>query len=94
MSDAGEARPKESHLVIDAGRIVGRVTSIQHSPTLGRAIGLALVEPEIAQRGSFRIRIEGGRELQASAVPLPFYDAAGSRQTLEDAATEPAGLVA
>jgi sarcosine oxidase, subunit alpha len=84
LRNAGDGRPKECHLVIDGGRIVGRVTSIQHSPTLGRAIGLALVEPSIAQRGEFRIRIERGVDLTAVVTPLPFYDAHGERQVLEE----------
>jgi sarcosine oxidase subunit alpha len=84
LRDAGDSRPKECHLVIDERRIVGRVTSIQHSPTLGRAIGLAFVEPSIARRGEFRIRIEGGIELAAVVTPLPFYDADGERQALEE----------
>jgi sarcosine oxidase subunit alpha len=94
LPDAGDKRPKESHLVIDEGRIAGRVTSIQHSPTLARAIGLALVEPAIAQRGAFRIRIDGGTELRATVVSLPFYDASGERQSLDDVATERAELTA
>ena len=81
---AGATRPKECHLVIDAGRIAGRVTSIQHSPTLGHAIGLAFVEPAIAQRGTFRIRAERGEELSATVTSLPFYDARGERQTLDE----------
>ncbi len=68
------------------GRIAGRVTSIQESPTLGHAIGLALVDPAIASRSDFRIRIDGGAELTATVTPLPFYDAAGERQTLDDVA--------
>ena len=94
LPDAGGKRPKESHLVIDAGRIAGRVTSIQHSPTLGQAIGLALVEPAIAQRGAFRIRIDGGAELQATVASLPFYDASGDRQSLDDVAIERAEMIA
>jgi sarcosine oxidase subunit alpha len=81
---AGSVRPKECHLVIEAGRIAGRVTSIQYSPTLGHAIGLAFVEPEIAQRGSFRIRVERGEEVSATVASLPFYDARGERQLLDD----------
>jgi sarcosine oxidase subunit alpha len=91
---ASDKRPRESHLVIDEGRIVGRVTSIQHSPTLGRAIGLALVEPAIAQRASFRIRIDGGKELEATVASLPFYDASGDRQALDEIASERAEMTA
>jgi sarcosine oxidase subunit alpha len=84
LRDAGDRRPKECHLVIDGGKIAGRVTSIQHSATLGRAIGLALVEPSVVERGEFRIRIEQGEELTAVVTTLPFYDAQGERQVLEE----------
>ena len=77
-------RPKEAHLVIDGGRIAGRVTSVGLSPTLGHTIGLALIDPAVEQRGSFRVRIEAGEELEATVVKLPFYDAAGDRQKVED----------
>jgi sarcosine oxidase subunit alpha len=87
LTDAGEQRPKESHLVIHEGRIVGRVTSIQQSPTLGRVIGLALVEPAIAQQGAFRVRVGRGRELEATVASLPFFDAGGDRQSLDEVAT-------
>ena len=88
------ARPKECHLVIEDGRIAGRVTSIQHSPTLGRAIGLAFVEPDIARRGSFRIRIERGEQLDATVATVPFYDARGERQALDDDFAERTEMIA
>jgi sarcosine oxidase subunit alpha len=91
---AGSTRPKECHLVIDAGRIAGRVTSIQHSPTLGHAIGLAFVDPAIAQRRSFRIRVDGGEEVSATVAPLPFYDARGERQSLDEDFTARAEKIA
>jgi sarcosine oxidase subunit alpha len=91
---AGTVRPKECHLVIEAGRIAGRVTSIQHSPTLGHAIGLAFVEPAIAQRGTFLIRVERGEEISATVALLPFYDARGERQTLDEGFAEPAEKIA
>ena len=77
-------RPKECHLIIDNGRIAGRVTSIVHSPTLGVPIGLALVDPEVAKQGELRIRIEQGEELSAKVTPVPFYDPEGERQRLEE----------
>ncbi|MEJ0039783.1 MAG: 2Fe-2S iron-sulfur cluster-binding protein [Gammaproteobacteria bacterium] len=91
---AGSVRPKECHLVIESGRIAGRVTSIQHSPTLGHAIGLAFVEPPIAQRGSFRIRVERGEEVSATVASLPFYDAPGERQTLDEDLAERTEMLA
>ena len=73
-------RPRECHLVIDAGRIAGRVTSVGYSPTLGRVIGLALVEPGVAAGRHVRIRIDGGAEILAEVAELPFYDRHGERQ--------------
>ena len=49
---------------------VGRVTSGTHSPTLNKAIGLALVAPEVED--SFEVVIRE-RPVEAHAVELPFY---------------------
>jgi aminomethyltransferase len=49
---------------------VGRVTSGTLSPTLGKAIGLALVSPEVEDRFEVVIR---DRPVEAHTVPLPFY---------------------
>ncbi|MEJ2120132.1 MAG: glycine cleavage T C-terminal barrel domain-containing protein [Alphaproteobacteria bacterium] len=75
--------PKECHLVIRNGEIAGRVTSSAVSPTLGHAIGLAYVPPELdAKDGKFEIRVEGARMVEATVVPLPFYDPENARQEL------------
>jgi sarcosine oxidase subunit alpha len=79
-------RPKECHLVIEDGRIAGRVTSVGYSPTLSRCIGLALVSPRQAELTHLRIRIEAGEELLAERVRPPFYDAGGERQHVDEAA--------
>jgi sarcosine oxidase, subunit alpha len=76
--------PSECHLVIEKGEIVGRVTSIALSPTLGHAIGLAYVHPTQSPVGTkFNIRGEGGRMVEATVVELPFYDRANSRQVAQ-----------
>jgi aminomethyltransferase len=49
---------------------VGRVTSGTHSPTLNKAIGLALVSPEVEDRFEVIIR---ERPVEAHTVELPFY---------------------
>jgi sarcosine oxidase subunit alpha len=77
---------KECHLIIDAGRIAGRVTSVVKSPTLDSIIGLALVEPAAAERGKLQIRVGRDQHVQADIVALPFYDESGERQRLEEAA--------
>ena len=85
LEDDGAGLPKECHLVIEAGEIAGRVTSIAHSPTQKRAIGLGLVEPRLSAPGQrFRIRIDGAREIVALVTALPFYDKDGSRQRIDD----------
>jgi sarcosine oxidase subunit alpha len=70
---------KECHLVLQGADIAGRVTSVGHSPTLDRTIGLALVSPAVAAGPTLHIRIDGGAEVSAPVVPMPFYDAAGAR---------------
>jgi len=75
--------PEESHLVLRDGAIVGRVTSIAHSPTLGHPIGLAFVAPEQAEPGTtIAIKGPGGRTIAAEIVATPFYDPDGARQKL------------
>ena len=77
------ALPEESQLVFRDGDIVGRVTSIAHSPALRRPIGMAFVAPDQATPGS-RITIKGpgGRMMEAEVVQLPFYDPDNKRQAL------------
>src|SRR5271165_6127766 len=41
--------PKECQLVIDGGRIAGRVTSVARSRTLNKSIGLAMLAPDLAE---------------------------------------------
>ena len=73
--------PKECHLVIGKGAIAGRVTSVVYSNTLGKAIGLAMLAPEVAGGGGdIEIRGEQGEMLTARIVPTPFYDPKNARQ--------------
>jgi len=85
LADDATGVPKECHLVIEAGAIAGRVTSIAHSPTLKRVIGMALIAPELATPGrSLKIRIDGALEIEAVVTDLPFYDKDGGRQRIAD----------
>ena len=85
LADDATGVPKECHLVIEAGAIAGRVTSIAHSPTLKRLIGMALIAPELATPGrSLRIRIDDALEIEAVVTDLPFYDKDGGRQRIAD----------
>jgi sarcosine oxidase, subunit alpha len=84
---AGTARdgavPKECHLIIKDGDIVGRVTSVTKSPTLGKVIGLAFVPPAMAETGTrLQIRTDGGIMADAEVVATPFYDPDNKRQDL------------
>jgi sarcosine oxidase subunit alpha len=65
------------------------VTSVGESPTLGRTIGLALVTPAAAQDAMLTIRVDGGAEVAAPIVPLPFYDPAGARQKVDAGGVRP-----
>lgn len=75
--------PQECHLVIDGEEIIGRVTSVSHSPTLGHVIGLAYVPPTSSTPGTeFFIRVDGCL-VSAHVVELPFYDPKGERQQVD-----------
>jgi sarcosine oxidase subunit alpha len=86
-----ERLPKECHLVIEQGAIAGRVTSVAHSRTLKRSIGLAMLAPDLARGGGeIEIRGELGALLKARIVPTPFYDPGHARQRAAPAERTPA----
>ncbi len=66
----GRGIARHGHEVRAGGETVGEVTSGTLSPTLNRAIGLALVRPEVED--SFEVVIRG-KVVAARAVGLPFY---------------------
>ncbi|MEY2333150.1 2Fe-2S iron-sulfur cluster-binding protein [Acidithiobacillus ferrianus] len=73
--------PQESHLIIHAGEIAGRVTSIAYSQAIDAHIGLALVAPDLALSAtSFEIRLTNGGFVTAQITSLPFYDPDQMRQ--------------
>jgi len=81
LVDGGEGpRPKECHLVIEYGEIIGRVTSIAYSEALGRVIGLAFLPTDRSVGSRFQIRADGGALVEAEVVKVPFYDPDNSRQ--------------
>jgi aminomethyltransferase len=57
------------------GRVVGRVTSGSYAPSLDRSIGLAYVDPALANVGQELSVIIRGRPSRALEVKLPFYRA-------------------
>lgn len=65
--------PDECCLVLSEGQIVGRITSIAHSPTFNKVIGLGYVAIQDAVKGShFTIRHQDGSDVVATVAPLPF----------------------
>lgn len=83
LTDNTAPCPKENHLVIEGGDIVGRVTSAVLSPTLNKVIGLAYLPPTKNSHGTrFQIRIDGGRIVEAQVIPTPFYDPDNKRQEM------------
>ena len=66
----GRGIARHDHPVKVADETVGRVTSGTLSPTLNKAIGLALVSPGVEDRFEVVIR---ERPVEAHTVPLPFY---------------------
>jgi sarcosine oxidase subunit alpha len=81
-------RDWEGCQVVEGSRPVGRVTSLRHSRTLGRSVGLAWVPAARSNPGEhFHIRWNGNN-VTAEVAALPFYDAAGARLKLGAAAAE------
>jgi aminomethyltransferase len=70
LIDRGIAR--EGSPVYFEGRQVGFVSSGTHSPTLNKAIAMALVEKDVFQNTDFSIDVRG-RQLKARKIKLPFY---------------------
>ena len=80
---ATSPQPKEGHLVIRNGHIVGSVTSCEYSPTLNKIIGLAYVHPEDAVPGTtVVIRTDDAVHAHARVAKTPFYDPDNLRQAL------------
>jgi sarcosine oxidase subunit alpha len=83
LVDGSAPVPKECHLVIRDGAIIGRVTSVVKSPTLGKVVGLAYLPLDLAENGKrFEIRVDGGTMVAAEVVPTPFYDPDNARQNI------------
>jgi sarcosine oxidase subunit alpha len=73
------AMPVEGGQVIVNGVSAGRVTSVRHSETLGKVIGLAIVPSELAVEGTrFVVQVDG-RPVAMRVHLGPFFDPAGER---------------
>jgi sarcosine oxidase, subunit alpha len=75
--------PKDCHLIIRGRDIIGRVTSVVKSPTLGKVVGLAYLPLDLCDTGKrFQIRTDNGVMVDAEVVPVPFYDPGNTRQEI------------
>ena len=73
--------PEECHLIIANGDMVGRITSMAKHSTLGQPIGMAFVQPELAEPGTkLHVRIDDGSLVEAHVTTIPFYDPENNRQ--------------
>lgn len=70
---AGKRIAREGAAVKSAGQSVGSVTSGTFSPTLGKTIAMAMVEPRFAATGTALFVDVRGKDEPATVVPLPFY---------------------
>lgn len=83
MSDTARL-PKECQLAINDGQIAGRITSVTRSTTLGKIIGLAMLDPAVAAvGGAVQFRLDDGALVAARVVTTPFYDPKNARQRPE-----------
>ena len=69
----GRGIARQGHRLLDAGRVVGSVTSGTFSPTFEKAIGMGYVEADRAEPGTELVADVRGREIPVRIVPLPFY---------------------
>ena len=69
----GRGIARHGYPVLSEGRRVGEVTSGTMSPSIGKAIAMAYVEPRLAEPGTMlEVEIRGAG-VAAQVVPLPFY---------------------
>lgn len=70
----GRTIPRAGMAVLDAGgAVVGEVTSGTFSPSLGKGIGLALLDPAIAENDGVVVDIRG-RQAPFTVVRPPFVE--------------------
>lgn len=75
--------PLECNLVIKDNSISGRVTSVSHSPSLKKIIGLAFVSPDKSEAGQkIQIKLSNSKLVEAQVCQTPFYDPDNKRQEM------------
>jgi sarcosine oxidase subunit alpha len=76
--------PKDGSIIVDS-RIRGYVCTARNSVTLGKAVGMALVESQLSDIGT-RLEIyedeSNGKRIYARVVSMPFYDPEGARMKI------------
>ena len=61
--------------------MAGRITSIAKESTLGHAVAMAFVRPDMATPGTkIQIRVDHGQLVDATVTTMPFYDPENQRQ--------------
>jgi sarcosine oxidase subunit alpha len=77
----GEPIPDDGVAILDAGRVIGRVTSSRLSPVLGHGIGLGWVEKDYAEpRTAIEIRLVEGRSVWGEVLEgHAAYDPEGEK---------------
>jgi aminomethyltransferase len=73
MVDRGIARHGYPIRLVEGEETVGHVTSGTQLPTVGKAMGMAIVPIEAAEQGQELFIEIRGRDARAKVVPLPFY---------------------
>ena len=76
--------PLECHLLFLADEVVGRITSISQQTTLGYAVAMGFVTPQLAKPGTrVDVQVTDGTRIAAEVTELPFYDPDNARQEME-----------
>ena len=70
----GRGVARSGYEIFKDGKKIGRVTTGNYAPSLGKNLALALVDAEFAAQGThFDVMIRE-KPVEAVVVPLPFYD--------------------
>jgi aminomethyltransferase len=73
LTESGIARQGDLIVLPDGSSQIGVVTSGTKTPTVQKALGMALVASEYAAAGTKLSCVVRGRNIAATLVPLPFY---------------------
>ncbi len=80
----GDRPARDGSIIVDS-RVRGYVCTARKSISLGKAVGMALVESPLSDIGT-RLEIFedecGGSRIYARVVPMPFYDPDGNRMKM------------